>query len=40
MEFMGTKEASKKWSVTQATITKWCRNGKISNVEQDAVPPK
>ena len=29
MEYMGTKEAAEKWSYTQATISKWCRQGKI-----------
>ena len=27
--FMGTKEASKLWGVSQNTITKWCREGRI-----------
>lgn len=49
--FMGTKEASEKWGVSQATISRWCREGKIEGAEQDAkgspwripvdaVPPK
>ena len=49
--FMGTKEASNLWGVSQNTITRWCREGKIMGVEQDdvrspwripknAVPPK
>lgn len=29
MEYMGTKEAAEKWGYTQATIAKWCREGKI-----------
>ena len=29
MADMGTKEASEKWGVTQATVTKWCRERKI-----------
>lgn len=33
---IGTKEASKKWGVTQATISKWCREGKIPGAEHDA----
>ena len=35
MEFMGTKEASKKWGVSQSTITKWCRLNLIDGAEQD-----
>lgn len=34
-KFMGTKEASEKWGYTQATISKWCREGKIEGAEQD-----
>lgn len=30
MADMGTKEAAEKWGVTQATVAKWCREGKIS----------
>lgn len=33
--FMGTKEASKLWGVTQATVSRWCREGKIDGAEQD-----
>ena len=29
MADMGTKEAAEKWGVTQATVAKWCREGKI-----------
>ena len=29
MSDIGTKEAAKKWGVTQATVAKWCREGKI-----------
>ena len=29
MADMGTKEASEKWGVSQATVQKWCREGKI-----------
>ena len=36
MEFMGTKEASEKWGVTQNTVSRWCRDKKIPKVEQDA----
>lgn len=34
-ETMGTKEASKKWGYTQATIRKWCQNGLIPDASQD-----
>ena len=34
-EAMGTREASKKWGYTPATISKWCREGLIPNVNQD-----
>lgn len=33
---IGSKEASQKWGVSQATISKWCREGKIKGAEQDA----
>ena len=33
---IGSKEASLKWGVSQATISKWCREGKIKGAEQDA----
>jgi len=36
MEFMGTKEASEKWNVSQTTVAKWCRERKIPYAEQDA----
>lgn len=29
MEYMGTKEAADIWGYSQATIAKWCREGKI-----------
>lgn len=32
MEYMGTKEAAEKWGYTKGTISKWCREGKISLV--------
>lgn len=35
-EFMGTKEAAKKWGLSKAYIAKLCRDGKISDAEQDA----
>ena len=33
---IGTKEAAKLWGVTQATVSKWCREGKVKDAEQDA----
>ncbi len=33
---MGTKEAAEKWGVTQATVAKWCREGRIAGVTHDA----
>lgn len=35
MADMGTKEASEKWGVTQQTVQKWCRDGKIPGATQD-----
>lgn len=35
MEYMGTKEAAKRWGYTQATVSKWCRNKLIKTAEQD-----
>ena len=35
MDFMGTK-AAERWDVSQATVSKWCRGGKIQDAEQDA----
>lgn len=35
MEYMGTKEAAKKWGYSQATIAKWCREGIIKTAEHD-----
>lgn len=29
MADIGTAEAAKKWGVSQATVQKWCREGKI-----------
>ena len=29
MADMGTKEAAEKWGVSQSTVAKWCREGKI-----------
>ena len=36
MEFMGTKEASGKWKLSQVYISKLCRENKIPGAEQDA----
>lgn len=36
MADMGTKEAAEKWGYTQATISKWCRNGLIPSATQDS----
>lgn len=35
MEYMGTKEAAKRWGYTSNTIAKWCREGKVVGAEQD-----
>ena len=32
---IGSKEAASMWGVTQATVSKWCREGKIEGAEQD-----
>lgn len=32
---MGTKEASERWGVSQSRISKWCREGKIKDANQD-----
>jgi len=32
--YMGTKEASERWGVSQKTVSKWCREKKIP-AEQD-----
>ena len=34
-ETMGTAEASKQWGYTQATIRKWCIEGRIKDASQD-----
>ena len=51
MADMGTKEAAEKWGVSQVTVAKWCREGKIIpnptqdkpgspwHIEVNAVPP-
>lgn len=35
MEFMGTKEAAKKWGYSQSTIARWCRENRIDGAEHD-----
>ena len=35
IEHRGTTEASKQWGYTKATISKWCRDRLIRDVEQD-----
>lgn len=51
MSEVGTKKASELWGVAQATVAKWCREGKIPGATQDkpkspwhipvdATPPK
>ena len=37
MADMGTKEASKKWGVSQQTVQIWCRTGKIKGATQDKI---
>ena len=32
---LGTREFAEKYGVTQATVSKWCREGKIPNCNQD-----
>lgn len=34
-EAIGTREFAEKYGVTQATVSKWCREGKIPNCNQD-----
>lgn len=34
-EAIGTREFAEKYGVTQATVSKWCREGKILNRNQD-----
>lgn len=34
-EAIGTREFAEKYGVTQATVSKWCREGKIRNCNQD-----
>lgn len=35
MADMGTKEAAEKFGVSQKTVEKWCRDGKIEGATQD-----
>ena len=35
MADMGTQEAAEKWGVTQATVRRWCNDGKIHGATQD-----
>ena len=35
-EYIGTKEAAKKWNCKPDTVSRWCREGKIKGAEQDA----
>ena len=30
-EYMSSKEAAKRWGVTQTTVAKWCREGLLKN---------
>lgn len=34
-EYVGSKVKSEEWGVSQSTISKWCREGKIVGAEQD-----
>lgn len=34
-KYMGTSEAAEKWDVTQARISKACRDGKVEGAEHD-----
>lgn len=35
LEYMGTKEAARRWGYTEATIRKWCRDKVIKTAEHD-----
>ena len=35
MADMGTKEAAKKWGVSQKTVAEWCRKNIIEGATQD-----
>lgn len=30
-EYMSSKEAARRWGVTQTTVAKWCREGLLKN---------
>lgn len=32
---MGTREAARKWNVSQATVANWCRKKLIDGADQD-----
>lgn len=32
---VGTKEMAKQWGYSQATISRWCREGLIEDADQD-----
>ena len=36
MEYVGTAHAAEILGVTMATVSRWCREGKIAGAEQDA----
>ena len=38
-EAIGTREFAEKFGVTPATVSKWCREGKIPNCNQDGKTP-
>mgnify|MGYP002427416839 CR=1 FL=1 len=29
MDYIGTREAAKKWGCSQSAVSRWCREGKI-----------
>lgn len=35
-EYVGTKVMAELWACSPATITKWCREGRIAGAEQDS----
>ncbi len=35
MADIGTKEAAERWGVSQATVSKWCRENRIPGATQD-----
>ena len=36
-EAIGTREFAEKFGVTPATVSKWCREGKIPDCNQDGI---